>query len=266
MGNDKIIFLGSFGFGVFAPTLFSVFVAIVILVGIHVVTRYINQHRSSWSGVMSPIVYCSIISCPCTLFGAVFSFSASAATFFNALALIAILVGIFVTTDTLEKFGYVSKRVNEAICFFCIAAFSFTLAGFAAHWLMTASGVIGIWLATNASIMGTWIPTNIGVVGSWIATNTVTIANLFYTAAAAHPVTTISIPLLVLTATIIRSSYRELVNNKGDYAFDDSSKTGSVNSKEFVKQNGNDKKPNVDKLEQQERSYFSSFLSAIGIK
>jgi len=255
MGNDKIIFLGAFGFGVFAPTLFSVFVAIAILVGIYVVTRYINQHinqhRSSWSGVM----YYSIISCPCTLFGAVFSFGASALTFFNALALIVILVGIHVTTTTLEKYGYVSKLVKETIGHFCIAAFAFTLAGFTAHWLMTALGVIGIWLATNASIMG-----------SWIATNTVTIANLFYTAAAAHPVTTISIPLLVLTAPIIRSSYRELVNNKGDYAFDDSSKTGSVNSKEFVKQNGNDKKPNVDKLEQQERSYFSSFLSAIGIK
>ncbi|MBT4803795.1 MAG: hypothetical protein HON78_02185 [Legionellales bacterium] len=131
---------------------------------------------------------------------------------------------------------------------------------------MTASGVMGGWLATNASIMGAWIVINIGVMGSWIATNTVTIANLFYTAAVAHPVTTISIPLLVLTAPIIRSSYRELVNNKGDYAFDDSSNTGSVNSTEFVKQNGNDKKPNVDKLEQQERSYFSSFLSAIGIK
>jgi len=157
-----------------------------------------------------------------------------------------------------------SGSLLNSIFTFYIAIFKFYLDIIKAilNWALTSLGMIGHGLG----VMGAWLATNAIIMGSWIATNTVTIANLFYTAAVAHPVTTISIPLLVLTAPIIRSSYRELVNNKGDYAFDDSSNTGSVNSTEFVKQNGNDKKPNVDKLEQQERSYFSSFLSAIGIK
>mgnify|MGYP006427481245 CR=1 FL=1 len=110
------------------------------------------------------------------------------------------------------------------------------------NWLLTGLGMIGHGLA----VLGNWLLTGLGmighglaVMGSWIVTNTVTLANLFYTSAAAHPVITISIPLLVLASPLIISSYREFFNSKGAYKVNGDGQSSSLGSGEFSQKQDN---------------------------
>jgi len=109
------------------------------------------------------------------------------------------------------------------------------------NWALTSLGMIGHGLA----VLGNWLLTGLGMIGhglgamgSWLATNTATIANLFYTSAAAHPVITISIPLLVLASPLIISSYREFFNSKGAYDVNGDGQSSSLGSDEFNKRQG----------------------------
>jgi len=110
------------------------------------------------------------------------------------------------------------------------------------NWLLPGLGMIGHGLA----VLGNWLLTGLGmighglaVMGSWIVTNTVTLANLFYTSAAAHPVITISIPLLVLASPLIISSYREFFNSKGAYKVNGDGQSSSLGSGEFSQKQDN---------------------------
>ena len=104
--------------------------------------------------------------------------------------------------------------------------------------ISTGLGMIGHGLAVlgNGLLAGLgMIGHGLAVMGSWIVTNTVTLANLFYTAAAAHPVIAIAIaiPLLVLASPLIISSYREFFNSKGAHEVKGPGQSSSIASDKF---------------------------------
>ena len=137
------------------------------------------------------------------------------------------------------------------------------------NWLLPGLGMIGHGLA----VLGNWLLTGLGMIGhglgamgSWLATNTGILANLFYTAAAAHPVIAIAIPLLVLTAPLIISSCWEFFDSKGAYEVNGSGQHNSVGSNEFNKRQGDGVNGNrTYNLVQQLQKSYSSLLSSIGL-
>ena len=131
--------------------------------------------------------------------------------------------------------------------------------GIIVNWLLTGLGMIGHGLA----VLGNGLLTGLGmighglvVMGSWIATNTVTLAKLFYTAAAAHPA--IAIPLLAFTAALIINSCWKSFNSKGAYEVNGSDNLPALGSEELNTQpSGNAKGHEADKSAQPVNSLFS---------
>ena len=185
--------------------------------------------------------------------------------FYCGLTMLPIAAGpVLICTSMAISLLMLNKTLREEIASVVSALSLFaglgSLADLFLHVILTCLGAIGHGLAVLANgiltglvmivhglaVLGNWLLTGLGmighglaVMGSWIVTNTVTLANLFYTSAAAHPVITISIPLLVLASPLIISSYREFFNSKGAYKVNGDGQSSSLGSGEFSQKQDN---------------------------